>query len=156
MKKIDLGQTITILANLGVIGGIVFLAFEIRQNTAQMRAEAAYSIHQDVQSLNRDIYQDPEFANLVIQGEQSFDTLEPIDQRRVRAYFYSELNLADFIMGLEEDGLSNVSFRYVDLIVDQFQSIPGRQEFLRSVMAPENVDEHYFRSDELYQRIAPK
>jgi len=32
MKKIDLGQTIGILANIGVIAGIVFLAIEVRQN----------------------------------------------------------------------------------------------------------------------------
>jgi hypothetical protein len=31
MKKIDLGQTITILANIGVIVGIGFLAIEIQQ-----------------------------------------------------------------------------------------------------------------------------
>ena len=31
MKKIDLGQTIQILANVGVIAGIVFLAIELRQ-----------------------------------------------------------------------------------------------------------------------------
>ena len=30
MKKIDLGQTISILANIGVIGGILLLAFELR------------------------------------------------------------------------------------------------------------------------------
>jgi hypothetical protein len=34
MKKIDLGQTIQILANVGVIAGIVFLAIEVRTNTA--------------------------------------------------------------------------------------------------------------------------
>jgi len=33
MKKIDLGQTVSILANVGVIAGIVILAIEIRQNT---------------------------------------------------------------------------------------------------------------------------
>ena len=40
MKKLDLGQTITILANLGVIAGIVFLAIEIQQNNQLLRAEA--------------------------------------------------------------------------------------------------------------------
>ena len=30
LKKIDLGQTISILANVGVIAGIVFLAVELR------------------------------------------------------------------------------------------------------------------------------
>lgn len=32
MKKIDLGQGAQILANIGVIAGIVFLAVELRQN----------------------------------------------------------------------------------------------------------------------------
>lgn len=41
MKKIDLGQMITILANVGVIAGIIFLAIELRQNTTASRLEAA-------------------------------------------------------------------------------------------------------------------
>ena len=44
MKKLDLGQTITILANIGVIAGIVFLGLEIRQNNELMAAEARYKV----------------------------------------------------------------------------------------------------------------
>ena len=40
MKRIDLGQLIQILANVGVIAGIAFLAFELRQNTIASRAAA--------------------------------------------------------------------------------------------------------------------
>ena len=40
MKKIDLGQTISIAANLGVIAGIIFLAFELQQNNKLLRAQA--------------------------------------------------------------------------------------------------------------------
>jgi len=32
MKKIDLGQTIGILANVGVIGGLIFVGFQLRQD----------------------------------------------------------------------------------------------------------------------------
>ena len=39
MKKIDLGQTINILANVGVIAGIVFLAFELQQNNELLGAQ---------------------------------------------------------------------------------------------------------------------
>ena len=38
-KKLDLGQTITILANLGVIAGIVLLAIEMRQNNELLAAQ---------------------------------------------------------------------------------------------------------------------
>ena len=40
MKKLDLGQTLSILANAGVIAGIVFLGLELRQNNELMAAEA--------------------------------------------------------------------------------------------------------------------
>lgn len=39
MKKIELGQAITILANIGVLAGIVFLAIELQQNNQLLRAE---------------------------------------------------------------------------------------------------------------------
>jgi hypothetical protein len=44
MKKIDVGQTIQVLANLGVLAGIVFLAIEVRQNTETQRLSAAQQI----------------------------------------------------------------------------------------------------------------
>ena len=43
MKKIDLGQTIAILANVGVIAGIIFLAVETQQTNDLLRLEAMRS-----------------------------------------------------------------------------------------------------------------
>ena len=43
MKKIDFGQAINILANTGVIAGIVFLALELRQNNEHLAHEAQRS-----------------------------------------------------------------------------------------------------------------
>jgi len=40
MKKIDLGQTVQILANVGVIAGIVVLAVEIHQNNEALNLQA--------------------------------------------------------------------------------------------------------------------
>ena len=40
MKKIDLGQTISVFANIGVIVGIVFLAVEISQNNEALKTQA--------------------------------------------------------------------------------------------------------------------
>ena len=45
MKKMDLGQTINTLANVGVIAGIVLLAVELSQNNALLRNEARYNLH---------------------------------------------------------------------------------------------------------------
>lgn len=51
MKKIDLGQTISIIANVGVITGIVFLAVEIQQNSEALGVQA----RQNRQNVRRSI-----------------------------------------------------------------------------------------------------
>lgn len=43
MKTLDLGQKIGILANLGVIAGIVFLGYELRQNNENLLAQSRYT-----------------------------------------------------------------------------------------------------------------
>jgi hypothetical protein len=69
LKKIDLSQTITILANLGVIAGIVFLGIEINQNTASNQSAVRQSMAQSEVDLlffvseNPDLLFDPESLN---------------------------------------------------------------------------------------------
>jgi len=43
LKKLDLGRTLGILANIGVIAGIVFLGFELRQNNELLIAQSSYA-----------------------------------------------------------------------------------------------------------------
>jgi len=45
MKKIDLGQSIAILANIGVIAGIIIVAYELRQNTLATELVASQKLH---------------------------------------------------------------------------------------------------------------
>ena len=40
MKKIDLGQAVTLLANFGIIVGIIFLVLELRQNNQVLEFES--------------------------------------------------------------------------------------------------------------------
>lgn len=43
---VDLGQIVALVANVGVIAGLVFLALEIRQNNKFLAAQARYSLRQ--------------------------------------------------------------------------------------------------------------
>jgi hypothetical protein len=149
MKKIELSQSISIFANLGVIAGLIFLGYEIQQNTAQMRADASYSINEAVDALNRSIYQDREFAALLLRAEQSFHDLDAVDQARIATFFFSEINLADYISKLESEGMSDLHFDYVGFKVSQFWSKPGRREFIEQYVDPSE----YLGSDELYRRL---
>jgi hypothetical protein len=66
MKKIDLGQTINTLANIGVIAGIVFLGIEIQQNSRVATAQAEFSVASVRMQQARDIATNPELANIRI------------------------------------------------------------------------------------------
>ncbi len=144
-KKIKLW--ITLIANLGVVGGLVFVGFEVQQNTTQIRAEASYSINEALSNLNSAIYNDPVFANIVVRGEKEFFSLNPTEQRQFNAYQYDRLNLARHVLTLEDQGLSQVHFPYLDRLVKDFHRSPGLQEFLRFI-EDERVGE-----PELYERL---
>ena len=128
MAQFDLSKSVSIVANLGVIVGLVFLGYEVRQNTSQLRADAGYSINEAVDDLNSSIYKDREFTALLLRAEQSFSELDRVDQARIVSFFFSELNLADYISKLENEGMSDLHFDYVDWKVRQFWSMPGRSE----------------------------
>jgi len=71
LKKLDLGQTITILANVGVIAGIVFLAIELRQNNELLGVQIRSGIL-DRQTAAPDlILQNPELWPLLDKEEDS-------------------------------------------------------------------------------------
>lgn len=67
MKKIDLGQTISILANLGVIVGIVFLLLELRQNTKQLELQS-YQTWVDANLQIDALMSDPARSELLASG----------------------------------------------------------------------------------------
>ena len=68
MKKIDLSQTITILANIGVIAGIAFLAVELRQNNELMRAAARDAQNTRIQEYVEQVYMVPGLAEITLKA----------------------------------------------------------------------------------------
>lgn len=51
MKRIDLGQTLSLIANFGVIVGIGFLAWEIRQNTIAISGTTVQALAEQSQQV---------------------------------------------------------------------------------------------------------
>ena len=71
MKKIDFGQAVTVIANLGVIAGIVFLAVEISQNTRSQEIGAYQNLMDQIIQLNRNWMYNPATSRLVRENFQS-------------------------------------------------------------------------------------
>lgn len=144
-KKLD--WWLSLLGNLGVLGGLVFVGLEIRQNTSQLRVEASQTITASVNGLNAGVYGDAGLADLLKRGEQNLEALDAIERRRFDAFQFSRLNTAEYVLDLETEGISNLNFRFVDHVVSEFRTKPGLQEFILE------YEEGYVGSKELLSRL---
>ena len=75
MKKMDIGQIVTVLANIGVIAGIVFLAIEVQQNQKSLdesnrinRAESLRTAVEYFNDIRMSLATDPELADIWSRG----------------------------------------------------------------------------------------
>lgn len=150
MKLKKINSWITLIANLGIVGGLVFLGYETQQNTVQLRAEASYSINEALSTLNSAIYNDPVLADIVVRGEKQLSSLNPTEQQQFIVFQFDRINLAIHVEALEKDGLSEIHFPYVDFLVQEFQRKPGLQQFL--VL----VEDEWVGARELYERLRTK
>ena len=104
MKKISLGETVSILANVGVIAGIIFLAIEIGQNTEMMEAQmdqgrAELAVAVATAEYNSEYM--PEILVLIDQGE----TLSAEQMYRYQAYLRGFHRIQDNLLGQYQRGL---------------------------------------------------
>ncbi len=126
MKKIDVGRTISIVANIGVLGGIIFLAYELQQNTLAAQLAAAESLSTNISETERFVAGNPEFAELLVRNDAG-ERISSADAFRVDVFYrglfrqwqnayYQYLNST-----LEED----LWFALRALIADGIEEQPG-------------------------------
>jgi len=87
MKKIDVSQTIAILANVGVIAGILFLGVELQQNNSLLRAQASQGLLQNRIYYRQEAVSNGEVAEFWARVNAG-DQLSPADN--VRLAFQAE------------------------------------------------------------------
>ena len=121
MKKIDLGRTVTILANLGVLTGILLLVYELNQNREMMQAQTRHSVAEMLVNLLALEIGDPGIA--AIQSKHnSGEELTPVETERFvllqEAYWrYRE----------------NVHYQYRNGLYDEDEYLALRAVWLRDV-----------------------
>lgn len=91
LKRLDVAQAAGLLANLGVIAGIVFLAYEIRQNNLYLQEEARNNLFQNRQNgaLRRGM--NPDIAR-ILYWQETDEPLSELDRRR-----QADLIMANFL-----------------------------------------------------------
>ena len=80
MRKIDVGQTLGVLANLAVVAGIVFLAVQISGERDFAIAENTTIVGFGLADWMSNVAQDRERSDIVFRGSQDFQSLTPLEQ----------------------------------------------------------------------------
>lgn len=103
MKKLDLGQTITTLANIGVIAGILFLALEVRQFENQMEAQTNFNYYSAIRSDVSQVIDSPYLPRLIEKVELG-DELTREESIRIEHWIVQILKLWEYGWREVEDG----------------------------------------------------
>jgi hypothetical protein len=111
MKKIDVGQTVSIFANLGVIAGLGLLAVEIRTNTATNRISMYQASNANWMQINGTLATDEELVALIGRAASG----EPLglgERFQFDAWVRQQMSHSDFVLRLYDSGLySEAEFR---------------------------------------------
>jgi hypothetical protein len=143
MKKIDLGQTAAVLANLGVIAGVLFLALELQQNNELIEAEGRLNRSKQVIETWNTLVTHPELALLLVK-DRTEEQLTDAEEIVLNAFWMTSLYSMQwqFQEKLEMHQLSTFG-----LIVDTYGSMrrawkgngPGAASSGRSNFDPEFI-----------------
>ena len=82
MKKFDLGQSLAVLANIGVLAGIIFLGIEIRDTNTQARVATIQNVSDQLAGWQEFIAADGELSEIYARGMADFNQLSPLEQTR--------------------------------------------------------------------------
>jgi hypothetical protein len=103
MKLKDLGDLGNMVAAAGVIVSLLILAWQVRLNTAALRAESNLGM---VTLGNATLlWNEPEFAELTIRARDGIDTLNETETLRFTHYCYAFFNTWEQGFLLHRDGL---------------------------------------------------
>jgi hypothetical protein len=135
MKKADLGQMISVLANIGVIAGIAFLAVELRQNNDELRIQARQNVYEMQAEIQRNFFRnDGGLADLYFK-EVEGENLTRVESSRLASYRTHLIRTMAFIYG-EDPERANDS---IDWMITLFAG-PGMRELWEEVRADQDSE----------------
>ena len=104
MKKIDLGQTLLLLGNAGVIIGILLLGYELNQNRDMMRAQTRNELSQGLIEILLELANDDEDASIYLRGSKGEDLTE-VESERFRLISIAQLRYHENVYYQYRNGL---------------------------------------------------
>ena len=142
MKPKKLNAWLTLGANIGVLIGIVFLAFEIRQTGDALHAQMSDSVADGFITLNMATISDPQVANVWLTGIYQPDSLTDTEAVQFSMYMRALFNQYIRLENLYRVGLiSELDWSYHAGEIVTMMSTPGGQVFFEGNKLPPTFTE---------------
>ena len=100
-----LNRWLALVANIGVLIGVIFVAIELQQSTAVSTAQAVFQINASVDSALRSQARDPNLARLIFSGHANPDSLTPVEKQQFDVWLRADMNLLESAWFYYENGL---------------------------------------------------
>ena len=114
MKKVDLGQTVTLLANIGVLVGIIIVAYEIRQSNRIATGTTAYELSRNFMGINELYLTNPDVLDLIVElNDENFSPKDEQQRELAEAYARRLLNNWMAIDEAHDSGIVTDDFYYL-------------------------------------------
>ena len=94
-----------IVGGIGIIISIVYLAFQVSQNTANMKATNAMSYSAEMNAVRLLRVEDSELDKIVRIGQQHLDSLSEDETSRFYSYVLVRISSLENLLYMEEQGL---------------------------------------------------
>jgi hypothetical protein len=125
MKNFDLGQTIQIVANVGVLAGLVFLAVEVTQNQSSIDEDAQLNTLESFNEFRNFIAQSEQLSEIWLVG-QAGDELTPTEALRFGYVCLDYLFLfATNYSRFDSQERRAAQQQLVSILLRQFKESPG-------------------------------
>jgi hypothetical protein len=140
MKKIDLGQTVNTLANIGVIAGILLLVLELSQSremmSAQLRADYAEMLIDQLAA----VYTNSDLAEVLVEGgcEEMAPSCQTVDAFRYGLYYGGRFR-----------SWENLHYQYRIGLYDETEFLTARAGW-RNVLGVPEIQDAWVRVREFY------
>jgi hypothetical protein len=137
VNKVNLGNTISILANIGVIAGIFFLAFELNQDRQLTRSQMRHELSQGSIDVVLMFNEDLETSNLVLRGLAG-EALTDDEEARFGALLVAWYR-----------HMENMHYQYRNGLYDD-NEFRGNASFWRQRLAVPVVREHWCETNPVF------
>jgi len=127
MKLSNLNEWLSLVANLGVVGGIIFLGLEINQANRIAVNSAESALGAQAAEVNRSILESPDDSNFLKNLVSASEGLQPTDEVKLRMMARQLTNLWSAAESAFENGLISQDLYqiYVVDIATVYNEFPG-------------------------------